>query len=190
MTTIASIQGEGWSVVGFDSRVSEDNGRYYTLPKYASKVASNSGYLIGAAGDMRAVNIVTNIFKPTTAGDLTGVKLDKFMTAKFIPELKACFEQNNYGKEGEQESYIFVSVNGTVYEIGSNYEWCHDDYGVYGIGSGGNYALGALFALVEPIKDRTIENSKLYIRDALNISARLDMNTGGPFNILVQRTKS
>lgn len=189
MTTIASIQGEGWSVVGFDSRVSEDSGRYYTLPKHMSKVSSNSGYLIGAAGDMRAVNIVTNVFKPTSAGDLTGTKLDKFMTSKFIPELKQCLEENNYGKEGEQESYIFVSVNGTVYEIGSNYDWCHDDYGVYGIGSGANYALGALYALVEPIDKRTVEECKVYMRNALSISARLDSNTGAPFHVVVQRKK-
>jgi ATP-dependent protease HslVU (ClpYQ) peptidase subunit len=187
MTTIASIQGNGWSVVGYDSRVSEDDGRYYTLPKHSGKVVSNSGYLLGAAGDMRAVNILTDVFKPPPAADLAGVKLDKFMTSRFIPELKSCFEENNYGKDGEQESSILVSVNGVVYDIGSNYEWCHDEYGVYGLGSGGNYALGCLYSSLGAINSRTIEDAKSQVRDALTIAARLDHRSGAPFNVLIQK---
>jgi ATP-dependent protease HslVU (ClpYQ) peptidase subunit len=187
MTTIASIQGNGWSVVGYDSRVSEDDGRYYTLPKLAGKVITNSNYILGAAGDMRAVNIISDVFKPPSAGDLTGIKLDRFMTSKFIPELKACFEENNYGKDGEQESSILVSVNGVAFDIGSNYEWCHDEYGVYGFGSGGAYALGCLYSLVEPLAGRTIESAKANLKEALSISSRLDHRTGAPFNVIVQR---
>ena len=187
MTTIASIQGTGWSVVGYDSRVSEDDGRYYTLPKNSGKVVSNSGYLLGAAGDMRAVNILTNVFKPPHATDLAGVKLDRFMTSRFIPELKSCFEENNYGKDGEQESSILVSVNGVVYDIGSNYEWCHDKYGIYGLGSGGNYALGCLYSSLGTVNSRTIDEAKAQVRDALAIAARLDHRSGAPFNVLVQR---
>lgn len=187
MTTIASIQGEGWSVVGYDSRVSEDDGRYYTLPKHSGKVANVSGYLIGAAGDMRAVNIVTNLLKPQSAGNLVGAKLDKFMASVFIPDLKACLDENSYGKDGEQGSSIIVSVNGVVYDIGSNYEWCHDEIGIYAVGSGGGYALGSLYSLVEPFADRTIESAKAHLKEALTISAKLDNNTGAPFNFIIQR---
>jgi ATP-dependent protease HslVU (ClpYQ) peptidase subunit len=190
MTTIASIQGNGWSVVGYDSRVSEDDGRYYTVPKHSGKVVSNSGYILGAAGDMRAVNILTNVFKPPTAGELIGARLDKFITSKFIPELKNCLEENSYGKDGEQDSSILVSVNGFAYEIGSNYEWCHDDYGIYGLGSGGNYALGCLYSSIGPINSRTVDQAKSQVREALTISARLDHRTGAPFNVLVQRRNS
>ena len=49
MTTIAAIQGEGWAVVAYDSRVTEEN-RSYVLPKDAGKVVRNGGYIFGAAG--------------------------------------------------------------------------------------------------------------------------------------------
>jgi hypothetical protein len=41
VTTIAAVQGEGWAVVGYDSRVSEEDGRAYTLPKDNGKIVKN-----------------------------------------------------------------------------------------------------------------------------------------------------
>ena len=41
MTTIAAVQGEGWAVIGYDSRVSEEDGRTYILPKDNGKVFKN-----------------------------------------------------------------------------------------------------------------------------------------------------
>ena len=37
MTTIASVQGEGWSVIGYDSRVSEEDGRTTSCQKIMGK---------------------------------------------------------------------------------------------------------------------------------------------------------
>ena len=93
MTTIAAVQGEGWVVVGCDSRVTENQERIFTLAKENGKVVKNGNYLLGAAGDMRAINLLTHVFKPPVINPTThGVRLDKFMTAVFIPELKKCFE--------------------------------------------------------------------------------------------------
>jgi hypothetical protein len=33
MTTIAAVQGDGWAVIGYDSRITEEEGRSYILPK-------------------------------------------------------------------------------------------------------------------------------------------------------------
>jgi hypothetical protein len=63
LTTIAAIQGEGWAVIGYDSRVTEDN-RIFVLPKDSGKVVKNGHYIFGAAGDMRAVNLLAHTFKP------------------------------------------------------------------------------------------------------------------------------
>lgn len=186
MTTIAGVQGDGWSVIGFDSRVSEEDGRTYILPKDNGKVIKNGNYLIGAAGDMRAINILAHVFKPPICSVSTiGVKLDKFMTANFIPDLKKCFEDNSYSKDGEQDSQIIVAVNGTIYEIGEDYSWCHDELGVYSIGSGSSFALGALNALAEG-KKRTITNARSIIKQALSVSQKFDIRTGEPFYLLTQ----
>ncbi len=136
MTTIASVQGEGWSVIGYDSRVSEEDGRTYILPKENGKVFKNGNYIIGVAGDVRAINLLAHVFKPPVCTVNTlGVKLDKFITAVFIPELKKCFEEASYSKDGEQESQIIILVNGTIYEIGEDFSWCHDTVGAYAAGT-------------------------------------------------------
>ena len=83
MTTIAAIQGENWAAIGYDSRLTEDNSKIYTLPKDNGKVNRNGPYLIGAAGDMRAINILTHVFKPPAVSpNLYGAKLDKFISSR------------------------------------------------------------------------------------------------------------
>lgn len=186
MTTIAAVQGENWAVVGYDSRVTEENEKIYTLPKDNGKLFKNGAYLIGVAGDMRAINLLSFVFKPPAITPTTyGVKLDKFMTAIFIPELKKCFEDNSYSKDGDQDSQVMVLINGTVYEIGNDYSWARDESGVYAIGSGSAYALGALLGTLETRK-RTMATAKTLVRQALTISAKLDPNTSAPICINVQ----
>jgi ATP-dependent protease HslVU (ClpYQ) peptidase subunit len=107
------------------------------------------------------------------------------MTAIFIPELKKCFEDNSYSKDGDQDSQVMVLINGTVYEIGNDYSWARDESGVYAIGSGSAYALGALLGTLETRK-RTLATAKTLIRQALTISAKLDPNTSAPICINVQ----
>ena len=186
MTTIASVQGEGWSVIGYDSRVSEEDRRSYILPKDNGKVFKNGNYIIGVAGDVRAINLLAHVFKPPVCTVSTlGVKLDKFITAVFIPELKKCFEEASYSKDGEHESQIIVLVNGTVYEIGEDFSWCHDTIGAYAIGSGSSYALGVLNALSEG-KKRTLTNARSAIKTALAVSSKFDNKTAEPFYLLTQ----
>ena len=186
MTTIAAIQGENWAVVGYDSRVTEDNEKIYTLPKESGKLVKNGNYLLGVAGDMRAINLLAHVFKPpVVSATAYGVKLDKFISTHFLPELKKCFEENSYSKDGENDSQVIVVINGTIYEIGQDYSWAHDESGVYAIGTGSPYAMGAMLAGLETRK-KTITTAKSIVRGALTISSRLDPNTSGPFYVLHQ----
>ena len=124
MTTIAAVQGDGWSVIGYDSRVSEEDGRSYILPKDNAKVFKNGHYIIGVAGDMRAINILAHVFKPPTCTATTlGIKLDKFMTAVFIPELKETFEKLVHARDLPTCSTSFnaVRVTGNRIQIVSSY---------------------------------------------------------------------
>lgn len=172
-------------MIGYDSRVTEEN-RIFNLPKEAGKVVRNGQYIMGAAGDMRAVNLLAHTFKPPApaATDL-GTKLDKFMSAKFIPALKQCFDDAQYGEKGEQESSVLVLIHGRVYEIGNAYDWCLDETGIYAVGSGSDYALGAMLALTEG-KKRTMSHAKSIIRSGIQIASRLDPATGEPIHIISQ----
>lgn len=186
MTTIAAIQGDGWAVVGYDSLVTEDS-RAFFLPKESGKVGKNGPYLLGAAGDMRAINLVLHSLKPPypNASDV-GAKLDKFISTKFVPALKSCFDEAQYGEKGSQDSSVIVVVNGSVYEVGSNYEWCRDREGLYAIGSGSDYALGSMYEAHQG-KKRTMTHARSSLKSALAISSLLDVNTGGELHILTQK---
>lgn len=184
MTTIAAIQGNGFTVVGFDSQISSDD-RVYVLPSSIKKVSKNGKYLVGAAGDLRAVNLLTDIPLPD-AEDFSGTKLDRFVSTKVIPAIRGYFETNGYAKDGNQEFDIILCVNGVVYEIADDYCWARDVAGIYGIGSGSSFAIGALHSMIN--NKCTVDEAKAYLKQAITISSYLDSNTGGTIHIAVQYT--
>ena len=72
MTTVIGIQGEGFAVLAADTRITSfaDDGPAYqmaTLGSGVSKIATNGKYLIGTAGDLRAINLLTHAFSPPPA---------------------------------------------------------------------------------------------------------------------------
>ena len=186
MTTICAVQGDGWVVVGWDSNVAEEGGRSYTVDRSWSKVVQRNNYLLGAAGDVRAINLLHHQFDPPKT-DLTGARLDKFITANVIPALREVFEVNGYTATrrsgGEQHGAdILIVVNGSVYEIGSDWSWCRDTDGMYAVGSGGDYALGYLYGQPR-FKDPEI--AKQAVTKSLTIASRFDCYTGAPFHTKV-----
>lgn len=189
MTTIVAVQGDGWAVIGADSRVSDDH-RAYTMHKTYGKISRTRGYLLGAAGDLRAINILQDVFTPPDAAQLSGRKLDSFITSEFIPALRRCFEEQGYAAQDEkekaqQDSVVMVLVNGSVYEISEDYAWSKDVSGMYSMGSGSSYALGALQVLL-PAPGFTLDEAKDAVKQALTISAKLDLYTAPPFTVLTQ----
>jgi ATP-dependent protease HslVU (ClpYQ) peptidase subunit len=199
MTTIVAIQGDTYSVVGTDSRVSsfDEQGMAFqitTLGTGTAKIAQNGKYLLGAAGDVRAINILHHVFvPPTPTFSEGGAKLDHFITQKFIPSLRNCFENHGYAMPdndtknhmAEHNSTIVVVVNGVIYIIDGDYSWTSDRTGVYAIGSGSSYALGAIQAITGG-KQLPIQKAKAAINKALSITSKFDPYTGSPFQIFVQ----
>jgi len=192
MTTIIAVQGQSWAVVGFDSRVTEENGRSYVLGRGSSKVVKNGQYLLGAAGDVRAINILAYAFSPPKAADLTGVRLDRFITSKFVPAVRMCFEDHGYVARDSREqaqhgSVILVIINGQIYEIGEDYAWVRDTTGIYSFGSGGDYALGAMYSKAgDDLAMHGITKTQKIVRESLEIAAKLDVGSGPPFHIMSQ----
>lgn len=209
MTTILAVQGDGWAVVGFDSRITTDTApRVMTLGAGVSKVSKNGPYLLGAAGDLRAINVLAYAFSPPLPGDdLLGVKLDRFMTSKFIPSLRKCLETQGYAvlaankdESAAHGSTVLTIINGAIYEIGNDYSWARDSSGVYAAGTGGDYALGSFSTSVRikrnletdssakemTAKPYQIDATKQAVRVALNVAGAYDPNTGAPFHVLSQ----
>lgn len=202
MTTIVGIQGDTFALICTDSQVSDVDEHGYvtqvvTMREGTGKVQTNGRYIIGAAGDVRAINILHHAFQPPTAPpNLKGRKLDHFFTVKFIPALRECFEQQGYAMPdndlkthmAEMGSSVIVAINGTLYTIDGDYSWYSDVNGTYAIGTGAQYAMGALHALAGRGRPN-IQKARQHALKALAAAARFDPYTGSPYHVHVQDTK-
>jgi len=200
MTTIVALQGDNFALLCVDSRIStsDDKGnvsQISTLKEGFGKVASNGKYLLGAAGDIRAINILHHVFQPPQpTKNLKGKQLDQFFTVNFIPALRECFEQQGYAtpdsredKEhmAEQASTIIVAIHGIIYVVDCDYSWTSEFSGLYALGSGSSYALGALQSLSTNRK-LTVPQAKKTALKALHVTTKFDPYTGAPFHTYVQ----
>jgi len=202
MTTIVAIQGDNYALLGTDSRISsfDESGMAFqitTLGSGTSKIGTNGKYLLGAAGDVRAINILQHAFTPPTpAPALRGRKLDGFITKQFVPALRDCFETQGYASPqndssshvAEHASTIMVVVNSMIYVIEGDYSWTSDVNGIYAIGTGAPYALGALQVLAHG-KKSTIAQARTIANKALNVASKFDPYTGSPFATYIQESK-
>lgn len=200
MTTIIGIQGDNYALVCSDSRISTmDSGGFAsqitTLKETTNKVGTNGRYLLGAAGDMRAINILHHVFQPPipTPG-LVGRKLDQFITSKFVPALINCFENQGYATPesnedkshiNEHASSILTVLNGSIYVVEGDYSWTSDASGLYALGTGSPYALGALQILMGK-KSPTVSQARAIALKAIAVAAKYDPYTGSPFHCYVQ----
>ncbi len=199
MTTIIGIQGPDYALVCSDSRISTmDEGGFAsqitTLGSNSAKIAENGKYLLGAAGDMRAINILHHAFQPPSVPPSTSSKkLDNFITTKFVPALRECFEKQGYASPendsathiAQHGSTIMTVVSGNIYVVDGDYSWTSDINGLYALGTGSSYALGALQALGSS-KKMTVTQAKRIAIKAINIASKFDPYTGAPFHTYIQ----
>ena len=186
MTTLVAIQGDGWSVIGCDSRASDEGGRYMELA--TSKVINNNGVLIAVSGASRGGNITQFGWKPPKPR--AGEDLDVFMTKKFIPSMRTAFIEAGFdGKEdGDSawhDSNLIVSIKGVLYPIFNDYSWDREARNIYYAGSGGDIAVGALEAL-NYSRITTPESAEKVVRRAIEAACKHDIYSGGKINTYIQ----
>jgi ATP-dependent protease HslVU (ClpYQ) peptidase subunit len=179
VTTIAAVQGEDFAVVAFDSMVCEGEEKVFTLPRDLPKVVKVNGCILGAAGDLRAVNLISTYDLSVPNPNLRGRELDLWFGRTFVPELKELFDDSGYDKEDEHGSTVLAVVNCTIYEIGTSYEWLRDARGIYSIGTGSPYALGFLRGQGSSLFKDFVAAREAAVR-AVELSVEMDPMTGGP----------
>ncbi len=183
MTTVVGVQGSNWAVIGADTRVVED-GRIFTTPTGAGKIVRKAEYIIGIAGDFRPAQIFAHSFKyPKPPAFTTLDALDRFVTQKLIPLIRESFKEQDFAPSEEDGVEIIVTLQGTIYTLGDDWAWARDKRGVYAIGSGGSYAIGALAAIGQP---KSASEGLAAAKLALSIAASYDNNTGEPYSIYQQ----
>ena len=186
MTTLAAIQGDGWTVIGCDSRASDESGRYMELA--TSKIIENNGILIAVSGASRGGNIAQFGWKPPKPR--ANEDLDVFMTTKFIPSLreafiKAGFEGKEDGDAAWHDSNLLVSIRGVLYPIFNDYSWDREARKIYYAGSGGDIAVGAL-EILNYEKIKTPEAAEKALRRAIEAACKHDIYSGGEIHTYVQ----
>jgi ATP-dependent protease HslVU (ClpYQ) peptidase subunit len=178
MTTIVGVQSADGCVIASDSRVAE-GGKVYTHPKMVKAIERGS-YIIAGAGDYRALQVVLHVWQPPQVTAKAKQNLYEFVINKIAPSLKttlttAGIEFNKSSDSDDKfELQLIIGVNGSLFEIDSDFAVAMNDTGLYAIGSGGDYALGALHAGAT-------------VLDAMQIAAINNNGTSAPFYILEQK---
>lgn len=186
MTTLAAIQGDGWSVIGCDSRSTMESGRMLNMS--TEKIVENNGILIAGAGSGRGSNLLQYGWKapkPRVSDDL-----DVWMTKTFIPQMRALFISAGYDMKDEgdaatHDSEFIISVQGVLYPIYEDYSWDREDRNIYVSGSGGDVALGVLEAL-NYHRINTSKAAEKALRRAVEIAIKHDIYSGGKIVTHVQ----
>lgn len=181
MTTIVGVQSTEGCVIVSDSLVVAD-GKIYNHPDMVKAVERGS-YIIGGAGDYRALQVVLHGWVPPVVTAKAKLNLYEFVINKVAPSLKKALTEAGIGfskttdnEDNKFELSLIIGINGSLFEIDSDFAVAMNNTGLYAIGSGGDYALGALHAGASAL-------------EAIKISAINSNETSAPFHILEQYIK-
>ena len=169
MTTILGVQHRNGFTIAADSQTTS-NDRAYIHPNL-EKITKSGPLLIAGAGSGRVCDIVQNTWTPPQF-----TKTDtpyKYMISKLIPSMRKAVEDGGYvAKDGDTFQFL-IGVAGQLFEIAEDYTVLSTVDKVYGLGSGGPYALAAYMASAD-------------IDLAMKIALKLDINSGGKIQIVKQ----
>ena len=192
MTTLLAYQGEGWAVVGCDSRSSDESGRPTVMATH--KVINNNGVLIAGSGAGRGSNIMQFGWKAPKPTAADAQDLDVFVSQKFIPAMRKAFVDAGYdmkedGDAAAHDSSFLIILRGTIYPIFEDYSWDRDARGIYYSGSGGDVALGAFLAYLERLTKITPDDIEAAIKQAIVKATEWDIYTAPPIITKIQYAK-
>jgi ATP-dependent protease HslVU (ClpYQ) peptidase subunit len=190
MTTIIGIQGKGWGMIAAESLIVGGDQKF--MATGMDKVVEKGEFIFAFAGDAIAGDIALHSWNMPKIP--RGVNLDKFMMTDILPSLRQAYADYGYDPapktadndpKAEAGFDALLCVKGKIYQIDNDFSWVRDDRGIYGIGSGGSYALGSLArATLSQTNTRTAANEA---RKAIEISISFDINSGGKVKVITQR---
>jgi ATP-dependent protease HslVU (ClpYQ) peptidase subunit len=180
MTTIVAVQYKDKCVIAADNQVTGGNGRRYNHPDM-KKIAQRGAFLIAGSGEVQPCDVVQHMWNPPKLTAKDSEDIYHFMITKAMPSLRKCLSDNGYdfnegkgeGKADENRFNFILAVGGEVFDVADDLSVCRSEDGIYGVGSGSDYAIGALHAGAKP-------------KRAVEIAAKLDVNTSGPIQVVEQ----
>ena len=178
MTTIVAVCKNGNVTMGADSQVT-DGARPHRHPQM-QKIAKNNGWLIAGSGDSTPCDILQLMFVPPVPTLKERENLYKFMVTKFVPAMREALEDGGWKEDKDDKESGFnmlFAFDGEVFDIGNDFSVLLNSDGIYGVGSGSPFAIGALYAGAS-------------VEDALRIAVNNDVYTSGPMQIVKQQKTS
>lgn len=173
MTTVIGIQLDNGCILVADSLVTDDSGRRYSHPEM-KKLVERGKFIIGCSGDWTICNVIQHHWNPPEPTVKDRKDLYHFMVTKVVPSLRQCLTDSGYsfdeasGKKDGVGFHLLIAVNGTIFDIDQELSITLNSDGIYAVGSGGDFALGALYA-----------GADAHI--AMEVASRLSTLTAGPF---------
>ena len=184
MTTLIGIELEDRCVLAADSQITEDNLR--TICTTVPKIVSVGKYLLGITGDSRPGDILAYNWSPPK---YQGADPTQWMGKKVLPSILTAFKENGYDpyeatKDKDAGFDYLVAFNGNLFHIAVDLSFIQSTKGIYGLGSGGQLALGSLYSLTDSAINL---NPERHARRAIEIAMMLDINTNPPIQLVTQR---
>jgi ATP-dependent protease HslVU (ClpYQ) peptidase subunit len=179
MTTIVGVQYEDKCVLGADSQVTDPDGRIQRHSQMV-KISQRGDLLIAGSGEVNPCDIAQHIWNPPKLTAAHKKDVYHFAITKVVPSLRKCLKDNGYNFEeerdkstNEQRFHFLIAVGGEIFDISDDLSVTRSQDGLYAVGNGSAYALGALHAGAKA-------------EEALEIAEKLDAYTSGPFQVVEQ----
>jgi ATP-dependent protease HslVU (ClpYQ) peptidase subunit len=183
MTTLIGLQLEDRCILAADSQVTEDNLR--TISTATPKIVSVGKYLLGIVGDSRPGDILAYNWTPPIYKSSDPVQ---WMGKKVLPSILRAFKENGYDpyeatKEKEAGFDYLIAFAGNLFHVAVDLSFIQNKLGVYGLGSGGQFALGYLSGINASSLALKPEQ---HAKKAIEIASVLDVNTNPPIQLVSQ----
>lgn len=179
MTTIVGLQLDDKAIIAADSRITDHTGQIFSHED-STKINEVGAFIVAGMGEVMPCDVIQHIWVPPRVTIKDKQNLYHFMVSKVCPSMRVCLKENGYNFDEQQDSgsteqrfTFLVAVSGEIFEVDQDLSVCRKSDGIYGIGSGGPYAVGALHAGATPI-------------EALEIASKVTAFTSPPFLVKEQ----
>jgi ATP-dependent protease HslVU (ClpYQ) peptidase subunit len=177
MTTIIGLQNDHGCVIAADSQTTTSDGMPWQHADL-SKIVNRGAYLIAASGVNQSCDIALNIWQPPPRPPKQSWY--QFAITELVPSLRACHASNWFEPTPDDEWSLMIASRGELLTIESDYSVLRSKSGMYGLGSGSPYALGALAVLLASSVGETS------VKRAIEIASAFDIYTASQVSIITQ----
>lgn len=188
MSTLAAVQGDGWCVIGADSQLTEGS-RIYSATESSGKLIKTTHFIIGVVGELFPLQRLAHVYFGDPLLYVGGVQM--WIHKHLIPLLRELYVEYDIPlvpKDKKDGATYLLAVNGEIYCIGDDFTWTQDRRGLYGIGSGGDFALGCLDSNIIPGVGP--DWAKRVMDVAINTASKFDINTSAPAVVHTQYSRT